>query len=44
MLIENSFDLAQLDPMATNLDLIVAATKKFDVSVSAIFSPIAGAV
>ena len=44
MLIQSGFDLAQLDPMATDFDLIVDATKEFDVSFCPITGPVAGSV
>ena len=43
-LAENRFDLARLDPKASNLDLVVESTDELDVAVGAIAGEIAGAV
>ena len=44
MLIENGFDLAQLDSVATDFHLIVDTAEKFDIAVGEIFRSIGGAV
>ena len=42
--IENTFNLAELDTMAPDLDLIVATAKKLDNAVSSILRQVAGAI